>query len=409
MKLFRGWTIVAAAHGLLALAFGAAYSFGAFFKSIQTQFDAGRFSVGSLFAVTALLYYCVGAVAGPLADRIGLRRVTGAGVLLLATGFALASQTRSLAQLFVVFGLFVGGGVGLIYVPALVAVQRWFIRLRSRASGLASAGTGVGTFATPLFAGWLLEQQSWQIAMQWFALAILLLGLPAALSMVGQPSQLGLSCDGDPHPAKAAAQAQGMELSQALRSSSFWWLFLAILLASVSLFAALVHIAPMAQGLDIDAASSQWLIALIGAGNVLGRPLLGGLGDRLGALRLLMGLSIFLALLHLLWWQAHGWAALAAFSLLFGAAHGGCIALFPVLAAQWFGTLRLGAILGILYISVGLAAVAGASASGWVFDQTGGYTQAIQVSAALALLAVAALALAARGQRLVSSPSGISK
>lgn len=409
MKLFRGWTIVAAAHGLLALAFGAAYSFGAFFKSIQTQFDAGRFSVGSLFAVTALLYYCVGAVAGPLADRMGLRRVTGAGVLLLATGFALASQTRSLAQLFAVFGLFVGCGVGLIYVPALVAVQRWFIRLRSRASGLASAGTGVGTFVAPLFAGWLLEQQNWQIAMQWFALAILLLGLPAALSMVGQPSQLGLSCDGDPHPAKAAAQAQGMELSQAPRSSSFWWLFLAILLASVSLFAALVHIAPMAQGLDIDAASSQWLIALIGAGNVLGRPLLGGLGDRLGALRLLMGLSIFLALLHLLWWQAHGWAALAAFSLLFGAAHGGCIALFPVLAAQWFGTLRLGAILGILYISVGLAAVAGASASGWVFDQTGGYTQAIQVSAALALLAVAALALAARGQRLVSSPSGISK
>ena len=85
MKLFRGWTIVAAAHGLLALAFGAAYSFGAFFKSIQTQFDAGRFSVGSLFAVTALLYYCVGAVAGPLADRIGLRRVTAAGILLLAT------------------------------------------------------------------------------------------------------------------------------------------------------------------------------------------------------------------------------------------------------------------------------------------------------------------------------------
>jgi hypothetical protein len=56
--------------------------------------------VGSLFAVTALLYYCVELLPA-LADRIGLRRVTGAGVLLLATGFALASQTRSLAQLFV--------------------------------------------------------------------------------------------------------------------------------------------------------------------------------------------------------------------------------------------------------------------------------------------------------------------
>ena len=98
MKLFRGWIVVAAAHGLLALAFGAAYSFGAFFKSIQTQFDAGRFSVGSLFAITALLYYCVGAIAGPLVDKLGLRRVTGAGVLLLAAGFALASSATTLLQ-----------------------------------------------------------------------------------------------------------------------------------------------------------------------------------------------------------------------------------------------------------------------------------------------------------------------
>lgn len=43
--------------GCWPLAFGAAYSFGAFFRSIQMQFDAGRFSVGSLFAVTALLHH----------------------------------------------------------------------------------------------------------------------------------------------------------------------------------------------------------------------------------------------------------------------------------------------------------------------------------------------------------------
>ena len=48
---------------------------------------------------------------------------------------------------------------------------------------------------------------------------------------------------------------------------------------------------------------------------------------------------------------------------------------FPSLPPSGSGTLRLGAILGILYISVGLAAVVGASASGWVFDQTGGYAR----------------------------------
>ena len=60
-------------------------------------------------------------------------------------------------------------------------------------------------------------------------------------------------------------------------------------------------------------------------------------------------------------------------------------------------------------ISVGLAAVLGASASGWIFDRTGGYSLAIQVSAALSLLAVAALGLAARAHRFASSPSGSSK
>ncbi len=67
MKLFRGWTIVAAAQWPARPGLRRSLFFCAFFKSIQTQFDAGRFSVGSLFAVTALLYYCVGAVAGPLA------------------------------------------------------------------------------------------------------------------------------------------------------------------------------------------------------------------------------------------------------------------------------------------------------------------------------------------------------
>lgn len=408
MKMFRGWGIVAAAHVLLALAFGAAYSFGAFFEGIQAHFGAGRFPVASLFAVTALLYYTVGAFSGTLADRFALRTVVGAGVVLLAAGFALASLAPSLSALFVLFGFFAGCGVGLIYVPAVVAVQRWFVRLRSRASGLALAGTGVGTFAAPLLAGWLQQRLGWQAAMQWFALGIALLGLAAAFSLVGQPADRGLSPDGDGPVAGTAAPATGAGLAEAIAQLRFWWFFVAIGLGSVSLFAALVHIAPQARGLGMAPTASHGLIALIGVGNVLGRPVLGALGDRLGPLRLLLALAAALAALHLLWGLATGWAALALFALLFGAAHGGCIALYPAVAARWFGTRRLGAILGALYVSVGLAAVVGASASGWVFDRTGSYAAAIAASGVLALLAMAALAGAAReasAERAFSSSS----
>ena len=56
-RLFRGWYIVGAVHVLLALIFGAAYSFGAFFFSIQAQFGASSFSTASIFSLTALIYY----------------------------------------------------------------------------------------------------------------------------------------------------------------------------------------------------------------------------------------------------------------------------------------------------------------------------------------------------------------
>jgi MFS family permease len=146
VKIFRGWGVVAATHVLLAVVFGAAYFFGAFFEGIQASFDADRLSVASVFSITAFLYYVVGAFSGALADRFSLRKVVGAGIALLATGFALASFAPSLRSLFVLSCVFAGLGIGLVYMPAVAAVQRWFVRQRSRASGLALAGTGIGTF-----------------------------------------------------------------------------------------------------------------------------------------------------------------------------------------------------------------------------------------------------------------------
>ena len=102
--------------------------------------------------------------------------------------------------------------------------------------------------------------------------------------------------DGDsPRGAAAArpahAPADGVSLRQALSSPRFWWYFAAILMASVGLFVALVHINPHAQALGVSSTRAALLIGLIGAGNVAGRLVLGELGDRIGPQRLLIGLD----------------------------------------------------------------------------------------------------------------------
>lgn len=396
---FRGWYIVGAVHILLALTFGAAYSFGAFFTSIQSNFDAGRFSTASIFSFTALIYYVVGVFSGALSDRTSVRAVTATGIILLALGFFASSLLSSSLTLFLgSFCLLVGLGVGLIYVPAISTIQRWFVVYRSSASGIALAGTGLGTLVGPLAAEGLMRHFSWQTTMQMYSVAIALVGLAAAASLRGRPEELGLDPDGIAAIARPriGSMQQGIDLSEALKRTRFWWFFAAIFLGSIGLFLALIHINPYAQQQGLSVTHANLLIGLIGVGNILGRLVLGRVGDRLGALRFLVLLTVCLAGLCALWEVAQGFVALAVFAVLFGAANGGCIALYPAVAASWFGTKNLGAILGALYVAVGTAAVAGGSFAGLLFDLYESYTLSIRLAGMCALFSAVALLLASR-------------
>ncbi|RON19426.1 MFS transporter [Pseudomonas frederiksbergensis] len=408
-KIFPGWYVVFAAHLLLALIFGGAYSFGAFFSQIQSNFDVGRFSVASVFSLTAFIYYVVGVFSGSLADRISTRAVVGVGIVLLALGFFLSSLASGSLQLFLVcFCSLVGLGVGLVYVPTVAAVQRWFVKNRSKASGIALAGTGVGTFVGPSAAGLLMQHFSWESTLQIFALAILVVGLLVASLVRSNPQELGLFPDGlTPADASTGRHAapSGMRLAEAARTGRFWWYFGAIFFGSVGLFLALVHINPYARQFGISATQANLLIGLIGVGNVAGRLFLGSIGDRMGARRLLIVLTFALVLLNLLWLGAHTFITLALFALCFGVANGGCISLYPSVAASWFGTANLGAILGSLYISVGVAALIGGSVAGLLFDLYQSYSASIMLGALCALLSVVFVLIAGRPLPEVAVPA----
>jgi MFS family permease len=401
-KQFYGWYVVAAANILLMIIFGASYSFGAFFTEIEKNFAADRFTVASAFSMMAFFSYIIGVFSGSFADRYSTRGIVALGIVFLASGFLLSSFASQSLQIFMaLFCLLVGLGVGLVYVPTISAVQRWFIKRRSKASGIALAGTGVGIFVGPNVAGLLMQYLTWQDTMRIFAVAIAIAGLSAALVLHSKPQAIGLLPDGDTTLPPETDAVDGILLFDALSTARFWWYFGAIFLGSVGLFVGLVHINPFAQGIGATPLEANLLIGLIGVGNVGGRLFLGGVGDRLGARRLLLWLTISLAALNGLWLAAQGMASLSVFALLFGAANGGCISLYPAVAASWFGTRNLGAILGALYIAVGIAAIGGGSVAGLLYDHFHDYTVTIALSGLCALCSAAFLALATW-----SSPAG---
>uniref|UniRef100_UPI002ADD7B0E MFS transporter n=1 Tax=Tepidiforma sp. TaxID=2682230 RepID=UPI002ADD7B0E len=296
-------------------------------------------------------------------------------------------------QVYLTFSLGVGLGVGLAYVPAVGAVQRWFVRRRGTASGLAVAGIGAGTLAVPLLAAVSIEALGWRQAYAVVGAAVLLIGLPAARLIEPSPEARGLWPDGDTRPAGSAGPAGGPGVREALRSGPFWLLFGSGLATSLGIFIPFAHLVPFAKDEGHSEAFGTLLIGLIGVGSIGGRLLLGGSADRLGRRR--AQAATFTAMgCCLLWWLlVPGAWALVVFALAFGAAYGGFVALSPALAADYFAGRSFGAVLGLIYSAAAIGSLVGPTMAGALFDRTGSYDTPILVAVGLNAVAVGCMVL----------------
>src|SRR6202790_3565755 len=97
-RIVYGWFVVAAAFAVTFVGFGCAYTFSAFVESLQRDFGASRGSVSLVFSLAGFLYFGLGVVSGPLADRWGSRRLAVVGMILIGMGLAAASAARSLPE-----------------------------------------------------------------------------------------------------------------------------------------------------------------------------------------------------------------------------------------------------------------------------------------------------------------------
>ncbi len=310
-RIFYGWFVVAAAFAVTFVGFGCAYSFSAFVAPLQSDFGASRGSVSLVFSLAGFLYFGFGIVSGPLADRWGSRLLAIFGMILIGVGLALASAARSLTQVYAAYGLGVGLGVGCAYVPAVGAVQRWFVRRRGLASGLAVSGIGVGTLVMPPIASLLIDAVGWRETYLILGAAAAVIGAAMSLLIENDPRDRGLCPDGDSlQPPAPSVRTDGASVAEAITSRRFIGLYAACLACSFGVFVPFVHLVPYALDHGIPQGSAVLLLGLIGAGSTAGRFFLGGLADRLGRQLALLAMFAGMALTLMIW------AASAAFWLL---------------------------------------------------------------------------------------------
>ncbi len=392
-RIFYGWYVVAAAFAICFIGFGSAYTFSAFVAPLQNEFAASRGSVSLVFSLAGCLYFGLGIVSGPLADRWGARPLAVVGMALVGAGLALAGMARTLPEVYLAYGLGIGLGAGFSYVPVLGAVQRWFVKRRGYASGLAVSGIGVGTLLMPPAAALLIDQAGWRNAYLVLGAFAAVVGIAMALLLDDDPSRRGLAPDGATGQQVVAKTAMpGATVREALRSRTFVVLYIACVIASFGVFVPFVHLVPYAIDHGTAKTTAALLLGAIGVGSTAGRFVLGSLADRMGRPRAMLAGFIGMGASLLLWLASASTSALAVFAVVYGICYGGWVAVMPAVVMDYFGGRSVSGILGALYTSVALGTLIGPTAAGYAFDLTGSYTVPILISAAGNFIAAAIVA-----------------
>ncbi len=392
-RIFYGWFVVAAAFAVTFVGFGCAYTFSAFVESLQKDFGASRGSVSLVFSLAGFLYFGLGIVSGPLADRWGSRRLAVIGMILTGLGLAIASTARSLEAVYAAYGLGVGLGVGCSYVPAVGAVQRWFARRRGFASGLAVSGIGVGTLVMPPLAAFLIAALGWREAYLVLGGLAVVVGGGLALMIEDDPRDRGLGPDGDALQSGARSmRPAGASVREAVRSRRFVGLYAACLICSFGLFVPFVHLVPYALDHGLPPSAAILLLSVIGIGSTAGRFFLGGLADWMGRRLAFLAMFVGMAFALLVWAFSTGFWPLAVFAFAYGVFYGGWVALLPALVMDYFGGRNISGIIGILYTSVAFGTLIGPSAAGFIFDVSHSYTVPILASVCANLIAAGIMA-----------------
>ena len=271
---FRGWYMVGAVHLLLALIFGAAYSFGAFFTVLQTNFDAGRFSTASIFSLTALIYYVIGCSRRMERPHPGAHRDQRRHPAALtglrqqpALVFAHAVPRRVLHH----------GGAGRRHGLCAGGLDHPALVHRPPQFGL-RPGAGRDRPGHPHGPDGRRRADAAPVTAKHHA-GLCRRHRPAWPCRGRQSARKtgGTGTTSRRHPPRrgrlreSGAGRHGRHAAPGSARARFWWLFSAIFFGSIGLFLALVHINPYAQQQGLDVTQANLLIGLIGVGNIGGR------------------------------------------------------------------------------------------------------------------------------------------
>ncbi|MBC7725535.1 MAG: OFA family MFS transporter [Burkholderiaceae bacterium] len=383
---FNRWLIPPAALAV-HLCIGQAYATSVYKTALVDHFDASLTQIGIIFSIAIVMLGLSAAVLGTWVDTNGPRKAMFTSALFWTSGFvigAIGIFTNQLWLVYLGYGFIGGIGLGIGYISPVSTLIKWFPDRPGLATGMAIMGFGGGALiASPVSTALLTFYDPNSGSPDWVAsgdsvgkLFLTLAVVYLAYMMFGAFTIRVPAADWKPKgfdpsmvKAKALVTSENVSASNAIKSRSFWLLWIVLFCNVTAGIGILEQAAPMIQDFFrqeggtslVTAAVAGGFVGLLSIANMGGRFAWSATSDIIGRKRIYMvylGVgSVLYVLLALFGFGSTALYVVLAFVII--SFYGGGFATIPAYLRDLFGTFQVGAIHGRLLTAWSAAGIAG--------------------------------------------------
>ncbi len=408
-KVMNRWLVVVGAI-MIQLALGAIYAWSEFTPKLTAESGAYKFTAGEaawIFSVGLFFFALAITLAGRQLTRIGPKKLTMAGGLVLGAGYVLAGFfADSFVSQLIFIGIIGGSGIGLAYVVPIAVGVKWFPDKKGMLTGLAVAGFGFGATIWVKWAGsWgggllnTLEITGLDGVRSVFLLYGIIFAVMVFLgSLVMKDPPEGWLPKGYVPPKAGDSKATGIvnfSPRETLRTPQFYMIFITFVFSALSglmviyciklfgiealTYNKLGSLDPSHADFDqvrnwasVTAGTAMATYAIL---NGLGRIIWGTLSDKLGRKVSISVMCLIQGIIMLLLFRFGAIpTGLIVASAIIGFNFGGNFALFPAVTADFFGNKIVGKNYGLVFFAYGIAGILGPQIAGYFKDVAKGET-----------------------------------
>jgi len=386
----RRWRIAAAAI-VTQVCLGAVYGWSVFVAPLVAMTGWSLTQVSLTFTL-AIAFLGVGTILGGLwQDRAGPRPVATLAGILYGAGYLLAGwfvAEHSLGGLYFSYGVLGGIGMGMGYITPVATLTKWFPDRRGLMTGVAVAGYGAGALVMSPFAARSIAARG--VPATFEVLGVVYLVLIVAAARVYSHPPAGWRPEGWQPTGSVvrAASAYDFSVPEAMRTRTFWTLWLMLFLNVSAGIMIISQASPMAQQLaHMTPVAAAGMVGVISMFNGAGRVLWAWASDSIGRARVYLLLYIIQAVIFIALPHLTSVTLFSAALAIIGLCYGGGFGTMPSFTADFFGSKYMGGIYGWILLAWAAAAIPSPLLIARLRQTTGQYDQAIYSIAGVLLVA----------------------